>query len=114
MAEYDRLSAQDMSFLLAETPAVLVNPTLKINDGELQVLGEVKSDHYLWFTGGDTVGVYDLNWNEVDRLPVSKRDFVVPGKGAEIAYRLLSEGDGPFPQLGVEIFTAGEPVVVGE
>jgi hypothetical protein len=96
--------------LLTEIPSSLVNPTLKINDGELQIKGEVKSDHYIWFTGGDTVGVYDLNWNEVGRLPVTKKDFVVPGKGSQVEYQILSEGAEPSPQLGVEIFTAGEPM----
>ncbi len=98
--------------LLAETPAALVNPTVKINDGELQIQGEVKSDHYIWFTGGDTLGVYDLNWNEVARLPVTKKDFVAPGKGSQVEYQILSEGEEPFPYLGVEIFTAGEPMLI--
>ncbi len=100
--------------LLAETPATLVNPTLKLNAGALQILGEVKSDHYIWHTGGDTVGVYDLNWNEVQRLPVRKQDFVAPAKGSQIEYQVLSEGDGPLPQLGVQIFTAGDRWLIEE
>ena len=99
--------------LLAESPASLVNPTLKINGGLLQIKGDVEADHYIWYTGEDTVGVYDLNWNAVERLPVQKQDFVVPGKGTDIEYQVLSEGDDLHPQLGVQIFTVGDPMRVG-
>jgi len=98
--------------LLAEEAASLLNPTLMIGKGSLQITGTIQSDHYIWYTGGDSVGVYDLNWNEVARLPVKKDDFIAPGKGADIVYQILSEGKDPFPQLGVEIFTAGKPMAI--
>lgn len=98
--------------LLAEEPAALINPTLNIGKGSLQIKGSIKSDQYIWYTGGNDVGVYDLNWNQVTRLPVVKRDFIATAKGQDMSYEVQSEGQGDKPQLGVQIFTSGKPMQI--
>lgn len=97
---------------LAEEPASLINPTLKIGEGSLQINGTIKSDHYIWYKRGSKVGVYDINWHEVAKLPVAKSNFIAPGKGKGITYQIESEGKNPFPQLGVQIFTADKPMTI--
>jgi len=62
--------------LLGEQKTELKNPEFKIGKGSLQVKGTVKTDQYLWFNGGSSAGVYDLNWNKVKDLPVVKKNFV--------------------------------------
>jgi hypothetical protein len=64
---------------LRETPTELRDFTIKVDgDGELVVPGTIPSGHYLWYKGGDTVGLYDLNWNKVRDLAVRKQSFTFP------------------------------------
>ena len=62
--------------ILKEHDATLINPTIHLSKGSLNIKGKVSSDHYLWYTGGEYIGVYDLNWNKVQDLAVVKHDFV--------------------------------------
>jgi hypothetical protein len=58
--------------VLPEVPAALVNPVITLGAGSLQIAGTVSSESYVWYKGGDTIGVYDLNWNKIADLPVRK------------------------------------------
>ncbi|MCB1132882.1 MAG: hypothetical protein KDN05_17290, partial [Verrucomicrobiae bacterium] len=64
--------------LLPETPAALRDPVIAIDNGMLHLKGEVHSDSYIWYRGGDSVGVYDLNWKPQATLPVVSKDFIAP------------------------------------
>lgn len=68
---------EDIRFL-PEKSAALVNPVVHFGDGTFTIKGEIPSDHYLWYTGGDKIGVYDLNWNKLSELPVELDNAVVP------------------------------------
>lgn len=70
--------------LLPESPAILRDPVIAINNGKLKLSGEVRSDSYLWYRGGDSVGVYDLNWKPTGKLPVVSKDFVAPQGDMEL------------------------------
>jgi hypothetical protein len=96
--------------LLQEVEARLVNPVLKVGKGKLRVQGSLPSDRYLWFTGGDTIGVYDLNWNLLDKLPVVKENFRVPA--GPTRYRIDAEPAAHMPWLAVQILTKGVPLRV--
>ncbi len=61
--------------VLSENYIVLNNPTVTLNQGSLNIEGEVPSDHYLWYLGGSHVGLYDMNWKKVANLPVTVNDF---------------------------------------
>ena len=63
---------------LPEVPAALLNPVIKAGKGSLRVTGLVPAAHILWYRGGQTAGVYDLNWNQVDALPVESDNFLLP------------------------------------
>lgn len=64
--------------LLPESQVVLRDPVITLHNGTIQLSGEVRSDSYLWYRGGDSVGVYDLNWKPLATLPVVSKDFIAP------------------------------------
>ncbi len=70
--------------LLPESPAVLRDPVIAINNGMLHLKGEVRSDSYLWYRGGDSIGVHDPNWKPIATLPVVSKDFIAPQGDMEI------------------------------
>ena len=73
------VTIENMRFL-PEVDSSLNNPKIVINGGLLQILGQIPSGHNLWYKGGDSIGVYNLNWHKVKDLPVTKDSFLVkPG-----------------------------------
>ncbi len=89
--------------------------TIRLGDGQLVVPGLVPGDHYLWYRGGDTVGLYDLNWNRIRELPVDKRDFIVPAGQTTLAVEAEPTGAGA-TWFECQVFVTDEAmrVVVGE
>ncbi|EDM27324.1 hypothetical protein LNTAR_21460 [Lentisphaera araneosa HTCC2155] len=82
--------------LLVEQPSELKNPVIKIGKGSLQVKGSIKTDHYLWFKGGSSVGVYDLNWNKIKDLPVVKKTFVTKQGKNSLALNAQKQKNSPW------------------
>jgi hypothetical protein len=81
--------------------------TIKIaSSGELVVPGVVSSEHYLWYRGGERIGLYDLNWNKVKDMRVKKRDFIFP-KGV-LDVKLASASTQEPLWMEVQFFTKGE------
>jgi len=82
--------------LLPELATELMNPEIKIGKGSLQVKGTVKTDHYLWFNGGSSVGVYDLNWNKLKDLPVVKKTFVAAKGKSSVVINTQKQLNSPW------------------
>ena len=96
--------------VMPETPARLERPTVRVAKGSLTILGDVPSGRYIWYRGGDTVIVRDLNWREIETLPVRKRDFVAPR--GELDLQVESRVAGPLPWLEVQFFVEDEPLAL--
>jgi hypothetical protein len=83
--------------------------TIKIaSSGELVVPGVISSGHYLWYRGGGSVGLYDLNWNKVKDIRVKKRDFIFPKGALDVTLDSTSTQEPPW--LEVQFFTKGAPI----
>ncbi len=76
-----------------EDSQILRDPLIQVNgSGELAVNGEIQPGEYMKFEGGDSVMVYDNNWNLLRTMPVVTRAFIVrngnnsvtvsPGRGS--------------------------------
>ncbi len=98
--------------VLPEIPTVVINPIINISSGSMCITGKVYSESYLWFQGGDTVGVYDLNWNKIADLPVKKQNFIAP-KGA-VKLSLACHDANPAPWLEWQFFVKDTPMVLGD
>lgn len=64
--------------ILGERPVLLRHPVLAINDGTMEILGDVSSGSYLWYQGGDKVTVHDPNWKKIAELPLRISGFSAP------------------------------------
>jgi hypothetical protein len=94
--------------ILPESASRLENPVIHAGTGWLEIQGSVPSDHYLWFRGGDTVGLYDLNWNRVATLPVQKKSFEVGSGGSPICI----DSDQQRVWVEAQFFTKGAPLLI--
>lgn len=94
---------------LREIPTALRDPVIHTGAGTLAVKGSVASGEYLQYEGGDTVGVYDENWNKLRDLPVERRDYVMPAGWAPVS---VSAAGDPLPWLEAQFLTEGEPMLV--
>ena len=98
--------------VLPEIPTALINPVITLGTGTLQITGTIPSESYIWYTGGATLGVYDLNWKKISDLPVAKKNFLAPKGKLEI--RVEGKGPEPAPWLECQFFVKDTPMVVGE
>ena len=96
--------------ILGEKPSSITNPVIHAGEGTLAIQGEVKSGHYLWYQGGDKVGVYDKNWNLQDELPVVKSNYEVDKGFSE--YWIDGQCANTAPWLNVQFITKGETIKV--
>jgi hypothetical protein len=96
--------------VLPEIPMSLINPVIALGTGTLQITGTIPSESYIWYTGGETLGVYDLNWKKISDLPVVKKNFTAP-KG-KLDIRVESKGPEPAPWLECQFFVKDTPMVV--
>jgi hypothetical protein len=92
--------------MVGEKPSSIKNPVIHAGSGTLAIQGEVKSDQYLWYQGGDKVGVYDLNWNHQADLPAVASNYEVDKGFSE--YWIDGECANPTPWLDVQFLTKGE------
>ncbi len=101
---------EDLRFL-PERESALVNPAIKVGDGEIRIRGTVPSDRYLWYRGGDRVGVYDLNWNKLEELPVALDNAEAPSGFADITF--VNRNRKSDPWLEVQFFVQDKSMPVG-
>ena len=91
--------------LVAGYPTEVNKLSLIIGDSALQVDGAVFTGEYLWYQGGDVVGVYDLNWKFRRSLPVKRKGFNFE-KGN---YPVQFWAQDTQPHLEVQMISFGEP-----
>ena len=94
--------------MLGEKPSSIKNPVIHAGAGTLAIQGEVISDQYLWYQGGDKVGVYDKNWNLQAELPVVATNFEVDSGFSE--FWIDGEYATPPPWFNVQFITKGETI----
>ena len=96
--------------MVGEAPSSVKNLTVHAGSGTLTVQGEVKTDQYLWYQGGDSVGVYDLNWHLLQTLPVERKDYEVD-KGFN-EFWIDGECANPAPWFDAQFITKGEAIPI--
>jgi hypothetical protein len=96
--------------MVGEKPTSIKNPVIHAGQGALAIQGEVKSSQYLWYQGGDKVGVYDKNWNHQADLPVVKSNYEVDKGFSE--YWIEGEAADPAPWFDVQFITKGDVIRV--
>jgi len=101
---------EDIRFL-KEQPSALVNPSIKFGDGFVYIDGTIPSDRYLWYKGGGTVGVYDLNWNKLEDLRVKGKN--ARNSTGDIDISVINRNGNNDPWLEVQFFTKDLPMPVG-
>ena len=96
--------------VLPEMTTALLNPVIMVGSGSMQITGSIPSESYVWYKGGDTIGVYDLNWGKMSDLPVSRSNFIAP-KGS-LQLRVESKGSHPAPWLECQYFVKDTPLLL--
>jgi hypothetical protein len=96
--------------MVGEKPSSIKNPVIHAGAGTLAIQGEVKSDQYLWYQGGDKVGVYDKNWNLQAQLPAVPTNYEVDKGFSE--FGIDGECATPPPWFDVQFITKGETIKV--
>lgn len=94
---------------LAEIPARITNPIIRVGTGTLRVLGVVESGQYLHYEGGHSAALCDENWNKLCDLPVTQSDFNMPSGWAPITVQATAKAS---PWLEVQFMTEGEAMDV--
>lgn len=95
---------------LKEIPVPLVDPVIATAQGKLSIKGQVPTDHYLEYQGGNSATVYDANWNKIGTLPAQAENFTVPNGKTPITIKTAQTG--VLPWLEVQFLTRGEPITV--
>lgn len=80
--------------------------SLMLGGAALQVGGPVYTDEYLWYRGGDTVQVYDLNWNLSRSLPVKVRGLQLNSG----TYPMQFWAEDTQPHLELQMISLGGPI----
>ena len=96
--------------MVGEKPSSIKNPVIHAGAGTLAIRGEVKSSQYLWFQGGNKVGIYDKNWNHQADLPVVATNYKVEKGLSE--YWIEGQTADPAPWFEVQFITKGETIPV--
>ncbi len=91
---------------------MLKDPVIQIGEGEMTIVGEVKSGHYLWYMGGDSVGVYDLNWNKLKELPIRNNSCQASDGDNEI--KIINNNEGNNPWLEVQFFVKDKAMLIND
>lgn len=78
---------------------------------ELVVAEPVRSGEYLWYRGGDTIEVYDLNWNKLRDCEVRKQTFSCPTGEFALTF---SKTAGDRLWLETQVFVRGTPLAADE
>lgn len=98
----------DLSFL-PEKASALIDPEIHVGKGTITVKGTVPSDRYLWYQGGDEVGVYDLNWNKLQNLPVTLSH--AEAASGEVDVSVTNHNRDGSPWLEAQFFVKDKPIV---
>ena len=98
--------------MVGENPSSVKNLTVHAGNGTLTVQGEVKTDQYLWYQGGDSVGVYDLNWHLLQTLPVVRQNYEVD-KGFN-EFWIDGECATPAPWFDAQFITKGDVIKIAK
>lgn len=107
---YDAQEPQ-LVIYVEEDSMPLQDPLITIQgSGHLAVHGEIAAKEYMKFEGGDSVIVYDCNWNELRKLPAQTRDFIVQN-GANQITTAAGQGSGR-AKLKVQFITTGAVYVL--
>jgi len=107
---YDAQEPQVVIYVV-ETSSALKNPIIKVNGrGELSVKGEIQPNEYMKFESGNTVNVYDYNWNLLRSLPAMTKSFTV-NKGNNTVTTTAGSGSDT-PDLRVQFITLGPTYVL--
>jgi hypothetical protein len=97
--------------VLPEITTALNNPLITLGEGStMQITGRIQSESYVWYKGGDKVGVYDLNWNKIADLSVGKQTFTAH-KGP-LHIRVESKDSNPEPWLECQFFVKDATMTV--
>jgi hypothetical protein len=96
---------------LGEIPVALQNPVVHVGSGQIRVRGDVASGHYLQYSGGHHVIMYDENWNPRGKFPVEPVGCLMPTGMVEAS--VTAKQPGPLPWLDVQFLTTGTPIPVG-
>lgn len=108
---YDEQVPQVMIFVKDDSSA-LKDPVIKVNGmGHLAVNGEIQPTEYMKYEGGNSVTVYDRNWNELRTLPARTLSFIV--KKGKNTFNTAAGSGSDTPDLKVQYITLG-PVYVLE
>ena len=76
----------------------------------MQINGNIPSESYAWYRGGDTIGVYDRNWKKTAELPVKKQSFTAPR--GPLSIRVECKDSPPAPWLECQFFVKDRPMIV--
>ena len=96
--------------VLPEIATALINPVITLGSGSMQITGAIPSDSYVWYTGGDTLGVYDVNWKKVADLPTKMKNFIAPNGPLQIL--IGSSSSDPAPWLECQFFVKDTAMAV--
>jgi len=96
--------------VLPEIPIELKNPVITMGSGSMRISGSIPSESYLWYRGGDRVGVFDANWQKLAELPVTKQNFTAPAGKLEI--RIDAPGTTPAPWLECQFLVKDTPMLL--
>ena len=98
--------------MVGEKSSSVKNPGVHAGAGTLAIQGEVKSGQYLWYQGGDSVGLYDMNWNLQATLPVVATNYTVEKGVSE--FWIEGECAAPEPWFDVQFITKGETIKLAD
>jgi hypothetical protein len=82
--------------LLPEKESALVDPVVHCGNGNIAIKGTIPSDSYIWYKGGDSVEVYDLNWSKREELAVEVSNAEVPAGHSDIAITNHNKAGDPW------------------
>ncbi|MGJ8639251.1 MAG: hypothetical protein ACSHYA_07630 [Opitutaceae bacterium] len=90
---------------------ILRDPLIKVNgSGELAVTGAIEPGEYMKFDGGDSVKVYDQNWNLLRTMPAATRSFTL--KNGENSVTVSSGHGSGSPVIKTQFITLGSIYVL--
>ena len=98
--------------LLPEVPVDVQDPVVHVGRGTLRVTGTVPSGAYAWYTGGDTIGIYDRNWKRLSALPVTKTAFTAPA--GKLRLGVATAAARVRPWLECQFFVQGPPMPLAQ
>lgn len=94
--------------LLPEKPSALTNPVIQCGSGSITLKGVIPSDRYIYYPGGDTAHVFDLDWMQVGKVPVVVNQAEVPSGRSAISVKNNNKAGDPW--LECQFFVSDQPI----